>query len=195
MSSVNFTQGIYSCVDTDITSQLKKIERLPDNFNCLRIVYRAASGRVGFDADEIGQILFGKLLKNAVAWDCQKNRLRSFSEIPSQDPYLFLASFGVPSIPTNIITYHKLNEALVSDISSVTNRIAQLPTIKRELLYTELLELLPQSETIVVWDMMGVEPLVITKNCNKFIAQLKAQCQKANVKFYNVETEDQLPEW
>ncbi len=106
MSAFKFTQGIYTCIDTELTDQLRDIES-GKAFSCLRVLYQSDTGRIGFDADDAGLSLLAKILEGAVAWDCGKKQLRHFLGKDEQDPYLFLASFGIPATLTSIITYHK----------------------------------------------------------------------------------------
>ncbi len=194
MPPVTFTQGIYSCIDVALADQFKDIE--PSQlFTFLRVLYRSDTGRIGFDADDTGLRLLAKILEGAVAWDYNKKQLRHFSEREDKDPYLFLASFGVPATLTNIITYHNPKADSFNATNSILRELPYLPTMDREQIYSHLLKILPICKYIVVWNMMDVGALLITEESNKVITWLQDECTKAALKYYDVESVNHLPEW
>ena len=118
----------------------------------MRVVYRSSSGRLGFDSDDDSIELLEKMLQSAWAWNPNTNSKRVFGEEgqTSRDPYLFLASLGIPRVPTNIVTFHTPREELIKEFNNHPVTISQLSTEDKGLLYRKLIHYIPLCYEIMV---------------------------------------------
>ena len=177
-----------------------------------RMLYRAESGRIGFDADPDGERLLEWLLSDAWAWDRSTQKMKRFlDEISSlQDPYFFLSKLGIRRTFTQKITYHHPNKKLKKLFDEAETyhsgpereEKAQCPFISRmplvdelEVVCQELLAVVDDCDMVAVWLMAQVQAILLLKDCPSFREKLLKKCQELHIPVMFVESEAQLPQW
>jgi len=198
MAAFLYKKGVYIYSNVMLAKRLKSVVKDSFDVFCLRLIYREASGPIGFDVDEDANVLFDFLLRNAWAWEPRNDRVKIYAEERSKisDPYYFVGTLGVSSAPANKITYHSPSKELVDKLENRDSVIVSIPFIESlDSLYDELINLIPLCEEIIHWNMAETEPLVFTSNYDAFIEKVKKACSERNVDITFVERQDQLPQW
>jgi len=198
MDSLKFSKRIYIFADADVIKRFKNNENVSSGLAILRIIYRSESGRLGLDSDANATELLKIFLNDALAWDCNKNCKRIFNEEKeiNIDPHLFLTSLGIASTPTNIITYHKPNQSSFNEFTQkVSTAISRFPRESPLLLHEQLVDLAPLFNKIIVWNMLDMEPTIITEDFDIFINWFKNICDKMKIQITRVDSEKELPAW
>ena len=207
-----FKAGVYTCNLAECNTMMpaNKLDRFSGiKFNGYRVLYRSESGRLGFDSDNNGEIILKWLLTDALAWDASSNNRKKFDSKWLKSPYSYLASLGVPSVPTKIVTYHFTNDKILKlfDLAKhhsssqlkikkhKTPLICDIPFLKLDELYDELFGLLPECGMIVVWNMFQVEANILTNKNFSFFEGLKEKCISEGIALHCVDEEKCMPQW
>ena len=214
-----FKKGVYISKADWITSRLHFDEAEKQKEELFyHILYRAESGRIGFDADSDGEAILRWLFTDAWAWNRKDQRTEKFIEIreeaESQD--VFLSRLGGPPRTSALyITYHQPNKCLKKLFTKAEAYYArkvqqendwevplswlpllvQLPQIKLEAACLGLTNLVNECEMIAVWLIAQLEAILLLKDFSSFQARLQEACHKRGLELFVVESSDQLPEW